>query len=377
MSSLRPLALPFGFVALMSLATPQLGCGDNGSGGSGASGSGGAGGDGGSGGGSVVVHCDGAPAKLDLAGTWAAYGRLDVKLKGVDGGAITICPADQIGESTMLLLVTMAHDPADSTKLVNVGAVLCSMELPVVTALVGVCDVNSSSLVSTQIVVPPKLLESLPNVPSPQVSGSLGGTADGSTLALDRFTVTIGSSKPAPTMPAWDAASPTCTATNLGRTQTCEASCVDDCASLRDDDEEGFPGVTVHVCGKTPDDVKNNIPCNAEKPNTPGTTLQGRGFIDMEVNPLLTGQAKTSCEIEGTVDSDVLYNLVGADIYLAGAQIGATSAIKSLPSFEVDPTTSRFRMVRIDGQFGAPNWMVDPAQAKAACATLIARQNEL
>ena len=123
--------------------------------------------------------------------------------------------------------------------------------------------------------------------------------------------------------------------------------------------------------------MKSGVACNAESPNVPGTTLQGRGFIDMEVDPLFTGQAKTSCELEGTVDSEVLYNLVGADIYLAGAQIGVTSAIKSLPSFEVDPAASRFRMVRIDGKFGAPDWMVDPAMAKAACATLLARQNEL
>ena len=375
MVALRPLALGFGFVAALAFAAPTAGCGDGGSGGF--SPTGGAGGAGGSGGGSSAVPCDGAKPTLDLAGTWAAYGRLDVTLKGIDGGVVTICPADQIGESTMLLLVTMAHDAADPTKLVNVGAVLCSIELPIVTALVGVCDVNSQSLVSTQIIAPQTLLDALPGVPSAPVSGSLMGTTDGSALALDRFVVTVGSKKPGASMPKWDAASPMCTATNLGRTDVCEGACVSDCAGLRDDDKDSYPGVTVEVCGKTPDDVKSGVACNAESPNVPGTTIQGRAFIDMEVNPLFTGQAKTSCEIEGTVDSEVLYNLAGADIYLAGTQIGVTSAIKSLPSFQVDPTTSRFRMVRIDGQFGAPNWMVDPTQTLAACSTLVARQNEL
>lgn len=351
---------------------PNAGC-SSGTGGSGSGAEGGAGGAGGAGGGSTVITCDAAPAEHDLEGTWAAYGRLAVKLQGQPGGAITICPADQIGESTMLLLVTMQRDPMDATKLVNVGAVICEIELPVVTALVGTCDPMSKSLVSTQIIVPQTLLETLPDVKTTPVGGALTG----SDFALDRFVLTVGSSKPGDSMPAWNAASPTCTAPNLGRTNQCEASCVDDCASLRDDDKDSYPGVTVNVCGTTPDDVKANLPCNAETPNEPGTTLQGRGFIDMEFNPLFTGSAKTSCELEGTVDSQVLYRLVGSDIYLAGAQIGVTSAIKSLPEFQVDSTQSRFRMVRIDGKYGAPNWQVDAASPKAACTTLLARKNEL
>ena len=79
----------------------------------------------------------------------------------------------------MLLLVTMNHDPADATKLVDVGAVLCSIELPVVTALVGVCDPSSKTLVSTQIVAPQTLLDALPSVPTATTSGSLAGTSDG------------------------------------------------------------------------------------------------------------------------------------------------------------------------------------------------------
>src|SRR5262245_51394778 len=94
---------------------PNAGC-SSGNGGSGAGaegGAGGAGGAGGSGGGTTAIVCEGAPAAHDLEGTWAAYGRLAVKLQGEPGGAITICPEDQIGESTMLLLVTMHQDPMD------------------------------------------------------------------------------------------------------------------------------------------------------------------------------------------------------------------------------------------------------------------------
>lgn len=360
--------------AAMCLATmffvSNSGCGGDG-GGSGASGA--TGGAGGTGGASTAVTCEGAPAEHDLAGVWAAYGRLAVTLQGQPGGAITICPTDQIGESTMLLMVTMNRDPADPTKLVDVGAVLCEIELPVVTALVGTCDLASQSLVSTQIIAPVTLLDALPKIEAAPV----GGTLVGADLALDRFVLTVGSTKPGEMMPSWDDALPSCIATNLGRTNACEANCVDDCAALRDDDADTYPGVTVHVCGTTHDDVKSNLKCNADAPNEPGTTLQGRGFIDMEVNPLFTGLAKNSCELEGTVDSEVRYRLVGADIYLAGAQIGVTSAIKSLPGFQVDPTQSRFRMVRIDGKYGAPDWKVDAANAATSCKTLLARKNEL
>lgn len=71
-----------------------------------------------------------------------------------------------------------------------------------------------------------------------------------------------------------------------------------------------------------------------------------------------------------------ILRLVGADIYLAGAQIGVTSAIKSVPAFQLDLMQSRFQMVRIDGKYGAPDWTVDVANATDTCSTLLARKNE-
>src|SRR5580692_5940371 len=54
----------------------------------------------GTGGGPIAVACTSQPAQLDLGGTWAAYGDLSVTLAGMPGGAITICPANQVGEAT-------------------------------------------------------------------------------------------------------------------------------------------------------------------------------------------------------------------------------------------------------------------------------------
>ena len=353
-------------------------CGDDGSASTGAAtGSGGSGGAGGAGGsGPNPIACEGAPAELSVDGAWAAYGRLSVKLVGAPGGAITICPADQVSEGTLLLLVTFEQDPADKTKITKAIATLCSIELPIVTALVGMCDPASASLVSTQIEAPDPFLKALPKLTAVPIAGTLGGLTSGSTVDLERLVVTAGSTKTGAALPGWKASDPACQADDIGHTD-CDMTCVDDCASLRDDDGDTYPGVTLHVCGKTPDDVKKGVECNAEQPNEPGATLQGKAFLDLEVDPKFSGQAASSCELSGTIDTGVNYNIVGADIFLTGGSIGVTSAIKSLPIFEVDSAASKFRMVRIDGQFGAPDWQVDPADPAGACSILIQRANEL
>ena len=62
------------------------------------------------------------------------------------------------------------------------------------------------------------------------------------------------------------------------------------------------------------------------------------------------------------------YNIVGADITLAGGPLTVASTIKSLPAFAVDAPNSKFRMIRVDGQYGAPDWSADPSDKVAACA---------
>src|SRR5690242_13124191 len=64
----------------------------------------------GTGGGTHEIACTGAPADLALDGTWVAYGQLSVKLQGAPGGAITICPADQVGAATILLMITVQQN---------------------------------------------------------------------------------------------------------------------------------------------------------------------------------------------------------------------------------------------------------------------------
>jgi hypothetical protein len=337
------------------------------------SGAGGAGADGGV----EALACTGAPADLELAGTWAAVGKLAVKLEGAPGGAITICPVDQIGEATMLLLLTLKTAAADAQKLEEVRASLCSIDLPTVSALVGTCDPASKGLVYTQIVPPAAFLAALPKVATTPVSGAISGKGEGAGVAFDRLTVTLGASAGGAMLPKWNDSGPSCASLDVGHTDVCEMACVSDCAAGRDDDGDGYPAVTLEVCGKTSDDQKSGVACRADKPDAPGATLQGRAFMDFQVDPKFTGTARSSCELTGTVDATVLYNIIGADIYLAGSKVSVHQTIQSLPSFKVDPAQSRFRMVRVDGKYGAPSFGVDPAAADAACETLRQRKNEL
>jgi hypothetical protein len=329
---------------------------------------------GGGGGGPLTIACTSQPAQLDLGGTWAAYGDLSVTLAGMPGGAISICPANQVGEATLLLLISMQEDSASA--LSQVKATLCSVDLPVVTALVGTCDPTSQSLVSTQINVPPALIAALPNVPVAPASGTIMGTAPGSAVAIDRLTVDIGSSATGAALPSWEGMNPGCDNACVGTSMTCATSCVTDCSAMRDDDHDGYPGVTLTVCGTTAQDMKSGAVCDVTEPSNPGVSVQGRAFLDLQVDPLIAGTANSSCEITGTVDMSILYNIVGAQVDLEGTPISVSSAIASLPSFTVEPT-SKFRMVRVDGKYGAPDWMADPSQPAAACAAVLAHANEL
>ena len=354
------------FTALLS-SLLVAGCGsdsDDGSSGDPTSSSSGTGGSGGG----TTISCDGAPAELSLAGTWAAKGRLSVSFQGSPDGAVTLCPADQQGEANLLLLLTVEQS---GTELTAVDAALCDLQLPIVTAKVGECMEGDQNLISTQLLAPPALLDSLPNVPADPATGSIDGTG----VSVEGLKVTVGSSASGAQMAAWKEGDAACEDVELGSTNVCEETCVTDCSTLRDDDGDGYPGVTIHVCGYAPGEEQSA--CNPEDPSQTGVSVQGRGFLDIEVSPTLTGNAESSCEVRGNVATPIDYNLVGAEVYLGPGQISVSSAIKSLPTFQVDGSASSFRMVRIDGQYGAPDWAVDASAVGAACKTIVSKQNEL
>jgi hypothetical protein len=332
--------------ALCAAALSACG-GDDGSGGSG--GSGASGGSGGSGG-STAPSCEGQPETLDVAGTWAAFGALTASINGQPGSIVTICPADQEGQAYLTLFVTIGQD---GTALKDVSAILCSVELPAVTAIAGQCEPGTEAAVTTQILVPQA----------------------GANVALEKFKVTAGSSKTGAALPSWDAGAQGCDSAAIGHSNVCEAACVDDCAGLRDDDKDGYPGITLDVCGVTSDDKGKT--CNTESPADPGVTIQGRAFAALEVDPQFTGVAKSSCELTGTVSTGVRYTVVGADVTLAGGPIAVAAAISALPSLEVKTDQSKLTMVRVDGKYGTPDLKLSASDPLAACKTILAKKNEL
>ncbi len=336
----------------------------------------GSGGSSGAAGGSGSLPCEATEA-LDMTGTWAAFARFSVSMQGQSGGVVAVCPDDQVRQSSLLLLLDMTQAQG-STSVDPIQAVACWMELPTVTAIAGQCAADAPNLVTTQILAPPAMIDAMAGVQIPPGKGTLSGLQPGARWTPDRLAFTLGA-RPDADLPVWNVDASTCGMKDVsaGRTQSCETACVSDCSALMDADGDGWPGVTAHVCGTTADDVAAKVECNPETPNAGGVTLQGRALLDLRIDPLFDGTVKSSCEVSGQVDARVVYNVIGADIYLANTQISVASAIKSLPGFQVDSANSLFRMIRVDGRHGAPDWGVDMTSAAAACAVAAQHRNEL
>lgn len=368
--------------ASMSLpfAAPACGSSDAGpaAGQGGKSGAGGAnlggGNTGGTGGSSQLTCSDNG--SVDMTGTWAIFLRYSLSLQSQTGGAITMCPADQVSTSTMYLIVDIQQTGTD----VQIQPIHCDMSLPVVTGIVGDCDPKAPNLVSVGIIPPARLISAIPDVAMQLAKGSLSSTTSGASLTMDdRFAFTTGTTKKGTEMPKWLDTNPGCGASDIeiGRDSTCASQCVSDCSVLTDDDHDGLPAVTFNVCGTTPDDVQQKVKCNADQPAEAGTTIQGRVELVYQTDPKITGTVKSSCEAIGTFSATTIYNVIGADLYLANTKISVASSLKSLPVYVIDPVKSQFRMIRVDGKYGAPSWGVDLTKHVDACTIAIQHQNEL
>jgi hypothetical protein len=341
----------------------------------------GGGGDGGGGGGtggtggSSAPACEGQPDTLDVAGTWAGYGVLTASITGKPGAIASVCPADQQGQAYLLMLVTIEQDAADPTALQNIKASVCQVELPPVTAVVGQCEPGTDAAVTTQISAPDALIDALPGLTTMPSGGTLSGEKAGADVSFERFVVTAGSSATGDALPTWDAAAAGCDAADIGHNNQCDATCVTDCGSLVDHDQDTFPGISLDVCGRTQED--EGLPCNTVDPATPGVTIQGRAFATLEVDPQFTGVAESSCLLSGNVDSNVRYTVVGADVTLVGGPISVAAALSALPTLTVQADQSKLTMVRVDGKYGTSDLMLDVGDPVAACKTIISKKNEI
>ncbi|MBI5534320.1 MAG: hypothetical protein HY898_16470 [Deltaproteobacteria bacterium] len=315
---------------------------------------------------------------LDLSGLWAVQLDLTLILANQAGGTVTLCPGNQINTATILLLV-QATQPPGALTLDQVRPVFCAFELPSLTAVLGQCEPDATNTLTMSLLLGAALQQKLAAVPTESVQGGLSAASAGAGVGLDRFRLTAGTRKQGTAMPSWQSDVPGCgfNDTSAGRSSQCEPKCVDDCGSMVDDDEDGRAGVSFEVCGYTSDDMKSDVKCRADQPDEPGIAIQGPLLLNFQVDPRLTGTALSSCEVRGDVDAQVVYQVVGGDLYVMNSQLSVMSSLKSLPLFTVDATKSRFRMVRVDGAQGAPDWKLDLADPIAACSAAVGRRNEL
>ena len=328
---------------------------------------------GGSGGTSSGLSCN-EPGALSLSGVWAADLNMGVDLES-EGGIISLCPADQVGDSRMTLVLKVDHDPSDPARITNIESHVCMFTLPAVTAKVGECQEGDQNFVRTVLTVPNAFGSVMPKLDPASITASLGAAEIGSSIAFDKLTFLAGSSAEA--LPNWDLESDACFPPGMGSQQACETECVSDCELLVDEDSDGYPGVTLHVCGLTPEKEAQGVTCDAKDPYNTKAILDGRAYLSLRVDPELSGTVKSSCEITGSLESGVNYELVGANIALLGSPIGVKTSITSLPAFAVNPAKSAFQMVRVDGLYDAMDLGLDFADGSAACETLLRRRNEV
>jgi len=305
-----------------------------------------------------------------LEGTWAVLARYSLQLQSRQGGVVSMCPVDQVAPATLLFILDIQ---SSAQAALDVSAVPCQLELPNVSAMVGECRPEQSNGLNVTIPIPEPLTRGFATVPPTQIQGSISPS---DALSFESLGFTWGTRSPS--LPEWNASASGCGMSDLdiGRSETCEPSCVDACDALVDDDQDGFPGVTVHVCGTTEDDVRTQVPCHAEQPTIPGVTLQGMIRMALRTQLVLQGQALSSCEALGTFASQTEYAVVGADTYLTNVRVSVASARQSLPLFKGKTEDSRWRMIRVDGRHGAADWNL-PQDAASRCSIVRSRRNEL
>jgi len=313
---------------------------------------------------------------VDLNGTFAVYARLGMRFLSRPGGAIVVCPSDQTNAGGFVAIFRVT--PGEGAR-PDVEARVCNVELPVVSAALGSCREDATNFVYGNLEVPPALLDAFPVASVGRATAQLDGASPGAPFSFDPMSFRLGTRLSSSDSPTWQSELSGCGTQDVtaGRTCACDDRCVTDCAALSDDDHDGWPGVTVNVCGYTHDDESTGVLCHPEDPSVPGASVQGRIGVTLQVEPTFTGSVVSSCELRGDVNARVSYGVVGGDVYVANAQISVTSALRSLPLYEVLPEDSKFRAIRIDGKHGSEDWGADLDEPLEACRAVLSRQNEL
>ena len=139
-----------------------------------------------------------------------------------------------------------------------------------------------------------------------------------------------------------------------GRQMQCETMCRRRLRSstLIDVDMDGPIPASPRRCARsTEDDTSNGVKCSAAAPNTlPGSTIQGQAFLRHpgSRSAITRGPRRTRASSrEAHRHASALQRRPVRTMYLAGTQISVSSAILSLPTFDVDAAKSKFEMIRV------------------------------
>jgi hypothetical protein len=330
---------------LGAAALLAAGCGDDGE----SSPPSGTGGSGGSGGGGSSELCKPGSGDVDLAGTWAIQGNLNVRLQGGTGTLVSLCPDPQERPASLLLKVEMTGSGTSYQQKVS----LCEITLPTVTGSASDCN-DENTHIETEINPSPTLNAYLPSKDIPEVPLTLGAAQVGQAYNPAPFAVVLGAelaNAQTDPLPKWDASKSGCTSTTA-----VPADCVIDFDKVGDEDGDGDPGVTLGALGKQKDGT---------------TAIQGNAFVALRVAPALTGTIANANCVTGSLTSKLEYSIIDSDVKLGPTEISTSQVIDQLPPFQILPT-STFRMLRANGS--GDNDFDSDKNGSVSCAEIIANR---
>lgn len=325
--------------ALLLLGAVSLlgGCGDDGGDGGGRADTGP--------GGSGLCAPEGGDA--DLSGQWAVQVNFDAQLNQRADALIALCPNPQ--PATAGLLFKFSNTVAGGA--VTSDVTVCGVTLPTVTGSAGECNPDPTMNLEVSLELGMALRTALPTIALPELSSSLSGT----TFDASPLPVVLGANLATPAtdpLPTWNAMTAGCDSATTEDPMTC----VDMFSLVEDTEMDGRPGVTL-------------VAMSGDE----AMTLRGSAFVVFRAVPQLSGTVRSSRCVEGSAAATLEYSIVGSDVILAAPpRLATASVISNIPPIEILPS-SRFKMLRADGE-GDHNFDTN-GDGDVSCAEILGHEN--
>jgi len=283
---------------------------------------------------------------IDLTGQWGARAWIHVDMVTSPEGIVRMCPDPNPGVSILTLLIDL--EPAQGGA-IPYEFVVCEIGMPTVTASLAPCA--EEEFLSVTLALGPDLAAYIPGQRF-RSHAVLGGSGPCSPYVSDDLDITYGYDPsivgPDDPLPGWDLAC-------AGATPE---ACVTSWEAVRDEDGDGNPGVSLEVT------------------TDPVDTIRGLAWTTWRTNPHMHGVAWTSSLIQGDLSPVMEYDVVGSGADLQGIPMDGPTVKRNIPSFVIPESGSTFRMVRIDGRYGAVDLDVD-GDGTVSCAELMDRLDVL